>query len=83
MARALLTVIFFATMAVVSGSTLYASFRSGKIEEFSRYRSSTVRRANKPIWYWFAVFSWAFAGVVSAAAAMLVGFLLLHHVYLW
>ena len=83
MARAVLAIIFFATMAVVSGHTLYAASRSGKIEEFSRSRSSTVRRANKPIWYWFAMFSWAFAGVVSAAIAMLVGFLLVHHVYLW
>ena len=76
MARDFLILIFCATIALLLGNGLYASFRSGVPKTIRARRA--VRRADEPISYWFGMFLVAFAFVVVAAATVLMGFLVVH-----
>ncbi len=74
MARNLLILIFCVTIAVLLGDGFYASLRSGVLTT----KGVTSRRSHEPIRYWVGMVFVAFALVVTASGAVLVGFLIVH-----
>ncbi len=78
MARDLAVFIFSATIAVLLGSGLYASFRTGVLETIRGRRA--YRRADEPIRYWFGMSLVAFAFVVEVVATVIMGFFVVRDV---
>jgi hypothetical protein len=66
--------IFVATITVLMGDGLYASYRSGVL----RNVYGTTRRAVKPVSYWVGMCVVALAFVVLAVGTALMGVLLVH-----
>jgi hypothetical protein len=74
--RNLAILIFGATIAVLLGDGLYASFRRGVIKTIKQRRP--YRRADEPIRYWLVMSAVAFAFVVLTALTLLIGFAVVH-----
>jgi hypothetical protein len=75
MARELLVFVLGATVTVLLGDGLYASFRQGELKTVRARRS--VRRSHQPLQYWLGMAAVAFAFVVMASITALFAFLLL------
>ena len=76
MARELLILVFGATVTVLLGDGLYASFRKGELRTVNAPR--TVRRSHEPLQYWLGMAAVAFVFVVIASFTVVFAFVLLH-----
>ena len=77
--RDLLILMFIGTVTTLLGKGLYASLRSGVLKTVRAPRA--VRRTDEPVQYWFGMSLVTFAFVVTTAATVAMGWVLVRDLF--